>query len=96
MALQENLDMLDNGEADRNEVNLQLLWEAFKKDIQKIAKTHTNKARHKTATMIRNLEIDIKALMSNPNFDENNNLRTEEAYLERKLSHLLKVVAWNQ
>ena len=96
ITLQENLDKLDRRESNRNEVNPQLLWEEFKKDIQKIAKAHTNKARHKTATMIRNLETDIKALTSNPNFDESDNLRAEEAYLESKLSHLLKVVARNQ
>jgi ribonuclease HI len=94
--VQENLDKLDRGELNRNEINPQHLWEEFKIDIQKIAKNHTNKSRHKTASMIKRLEKDIKTIASDPDFDTNDKLRAEEAYLENKLSHLTKVVARNQ
>ena len=46
--------------------------------------------------MIKNLKRDIQAIAANPNFNEDDNLRTEEAYLEKKLAHLLKVVARNE
>ena len=35
-------------------------------------------------------------ITANPEFDTNNDLRAEEAYLENKLAHLLKVLAKNQ
>jgi exonuclease III len=94
--IQESLDKLDRGDTNRNETNPQILWEDFKTDIQKIAKTHTNKSRHKTASMIKCLEKDIKTITSDPDFDTNDKLRAEEAYLENKLSHLIKVIARNQ
>ena len=96
MSLQEKLEKLDRGETSRDETNPQHLWDDFKTDIQKIAKKHTNKNRHKTAIMIKNLEKDIKTVTSNPNFDTNDDLRAEEAFLENKLSHILKIAAKNQ
>lgn len=59
--------------------------------------THNaKKTRYKATSMIKNLEKDIKIISANPNFDIDDHLRTEEAYLESKLAHLLKVVAKNQ
>ena len=72
--VQNNLEKLDRGETNRNDTNPQILWEEFKSDIQKIAKTHTNKARYKTASMIKRLEKDIKTLTADPDFDTNNKL----------------------
>src|SRR5580698_6622901 len=46
--------------------------------------------------MIKNLEKDIKMITEDPNFDHDNRLRTEEAYLENKLAHLLKITTQNQ
>src|SRR6267154_3434507 len=46
--------------------------------------------------MVNNLEKDIKTISANPNFDNDNCLRTEEVYLENKLVHLLKVLAKNE
>ena len=94
--VQENLDKLERGETNRNETNPQILWEKFKTDIQKIAKKHTIKSHHKTASMIKGLEKDIQTITTNPDFDTNNKLRAEEAYLENKLSHLIKTIAKNQ
>ena len=94
--LQNSLDKLDRGETHRNETNPQNLWEEFKNEIQQIAKTHTNKARYKTASMIKQLEKDIKSIAADPDFDTNDKLRAEEAYLENKLAHLLHVTAQNQ
>ena len=96
MQLQESFDKLDRGETNRDETNPQHLWDDFKTDIQKIAKNHTNKTRHKSTIMIKNLEKDIKTVTSNPDFDTRDDLRAEEAYLENKLSHLLKMAAKNQ
>jgi hypothetical protein len=96
MTLQEKLDQLDPEGTNRNEINPQHLWEVFKQDIQKIAKHHTQKTKYRTATMIKNLKRDIQAIAASPNFNEDDNLRTEEAYLEKKLAHLLKVVARNE
>ena len=45
---------------------------------------------------IKNLEKDIKMIAENPELDTNDRLRTEEAYLENKLAHLLKTLAQNQ
>ena len=96
ITLQEKLDDFNPEETNRDETNPQRLWDEFKSDIRKIAKTHTNKTKHRTATMIKNLEKDIKTITANPEFDTNNDLRAEEAYLENKLAHLLKVLAKNQ
>ena len=46
--------------------------------------------------MIKNLERDIKDITAKPDFDENNHLRVEEAYLENKLTHLIKILAKNE
>ena len=46
--------------------------------------------------MIKNLEQDIKTITSTPEFSTDINLRAEEAYLENKLVHLLKVIARNE
>ena len=46
--------------------------------------------------MIRRLEEDLEKIKAHPNFDTNDNLRTEEAYLESKLAHIIKVAARNQ
>ena len=96
LTIQENLDKLERGETNRNETNPQILWDDFKLDIQKIAKDHTNKSHHKTTSMIKNLEKDIKLITSAPDFDTNDKMRAEEAYLENRLAHLIKVVARNQ
>jgi ribonuclease HI/exonuclease III len=93
---QEDLDRLDRGETRRNETNPQKLWEEFKKDIQNIAKEHTHKSRHKTASMIKRLEKDIKTITADPDFDANEKMRAEEAFLENKLAHLIKTMARNQ
>lgn len=91
--VQEELRRLDRGETTREETNPQLLWDNFKKDIQKMTKDHTKKTRHKTMSIIQGLEKDIKAIAANPDFDTDNNLRAEEAYLESKLSHIMKSLA---
>jgi ribonuclease HI len=96
MVIQEHLDKLERGEMNRNETNPQILWEEFKTDIQKIAKKYTNKTRHKAESMQKNLEKDIKNITANPNFDTDDNLKAEEAYLESKLSHIIKVLARNE
>lgn len=43
--------------------------------------------------MIKNLEKDIHEIASNLELNTDDNLRAEEAYLEKKLSHLIKVMA---
>ena len=96
LTLQESLDKLDRQETSREETNPQRLWEEFKIDVQKIAKNHTKKSRHKATSMVNNLRQDIKSITANPNFDNDEHLRTEEAYLENRLAHMLKVVAKNQ
>ena len=96
MILQDRLDRLEREETTRAETNPQILWEEFKSNIQKIAKKHTNKTRYKTETMINTLEKDIKNITADPNFDTSANLRAEEAYLENKLSQIIKTLARNQ
>ncbi|KAI0264084.1 Endonuclease/exonuclease/phosphatase [Russula aff. rugulosa BPL654] len=66
LILQGKLDDLENGESNRDETNPQYLWDEFKSDIQKIGKNHTNKTKHRTATMIKNLEQDIKDITAKP------------------------------
>lgn len=64
--IQKQLEKLTEGRLTRERTNLQLLWDNFKTDIQKIVKTHMDKAHYKLAQMIKNLEKDIKALVAKP------------------------------
>ena len=96
LIIQEKINSLDRGETNREENNPQTLWEEFKTDIQRIAKNHTNKSRLKATSMIKRLEEDLKTIKEHPNYDTNDKLRTEEAYLENKLSHIIKVAARNR
>ena len=89
--LQVFLNDLKSNETDRSVSNLQHLWEEFKGDIQCIAKKHSNKSYHKLSTCIALLEKDHKQLTEHPDFDENNNLRYQEAFLASELEHLEKV-----
>ena len=46
--------------------------------------------------MIKNLEKDIKTTTAHPDFDNDDHLRAKEAFLENKLSHLIKALAQNK
>ena len=46
--------------------------------------------------MIKKLKKDIKATTTHPDFDNDDRLRAEEAYLENKILHMIKVQACNQ
>ena len=46
--------------------------------------------------MIKKLKKDIKATTTHPDFDNDDRLRAEEAYLENKILHMIKVQTCNQ
>ena len=56
--LQEEMSHLKNASTERSVNNPQLLWENFKEEIRKIAKSQDKKAYHKVQLRIRNKEKD--------------------------------------
>jgi hypothetical protein len=74
--LEKKLDNLENGVMTRDETNPQILWENYKKTLQKTAKETANKSRHKIASRLKNLEKDRKELTNDPNFDTVTRMRT--------------------
>jgi len=91
--LQSDLDGLRTNSTDRSISNPQRLWENFKLDIQQIAKKHSCKSFHKISTRIALIKKDRKQLTDCPDFNENDDLRFQEALLASELEHLEKVRA---
>jgi exonuclease III len=91
--LQNDMSDLKDLNLDRETNNPQMLWETFKDEIKKIAKSQNKKAYHKMTSKIRNLEKDRAALTACPDFDERDDLRTNEAFLASELTHLEKAKA---
>ena len=73
--------------------NPQTLWKDFKTEIKTMAKKELKKETHKIKNRMHLLEKDIASVTNNPDIDENENLRTEIAYLTSELTHLQKKTA---
>ena len=89
LVIQTKLENLQNDTATREETNPQKLWEAFKRDLQKIAKADANKSRHKITTRINKLEEDWDRVRKDPNFEYDENARAKESYLANEIKHLI-------
>jgi hypothetical protein len=88
--LQEDMAELKNMNTDHETNNPQMLWETFKDEVKKIAKSQNRKAYHKITSKIRNLEQDRTNIATHPDLDERDDLRTEEAFLASEITHLKK------
>jgi hypothetical protein len=77
--LQEDIANLDGTRQPKS--NPQTLWEAFKNDITEQAKEITRTSHHKRASRIKTLNNMRKEILDNPAFDENEDLRWEEAII---------------
>lgn len=86
--LQLDLDDIRTRQVDRNLSNPQHLWQDFKRDISALTKARTKVTHYKINTHTRLLKSDIKALTNNPDADNSNKIRLEEAYLTSKLEQL--------
>ncbi|KAI0302474.1 Endonuclease/exonuclease/phosphatase [Russula brevipes] len=83
ISLQRNIESLNNDAGNLNSPNPQTLWEKFKLDIRQIAKKHAQKAYHRTKTHTQKIEKDRKELTESPDFDNREDLRTNEAFLAK-------------
>ncbi len=88
--LQEKINDLKENNIDRATNNPQLLWESFKTEIKKIAKSQSKKMYHKITSKIRSLKEDRAELAAHPDFDKKDDLRTSEAIIASELTHLEK------
>ena len=93
MTLQKDLKNLNHTEAQNNDRAPQTLWANFKRDVTKIAKKHSAESRGKLTRKMSNLETEIKNLARHPEFDTNNNLRANEAFLAKELETLKRIEA---
>lgn len=95
-----NLQMELNGLRTRNTPwetnNPQMLWKTFKNDIKELAKEHSKSSVHKLNSRTCTLEKDRKNTLVHPNFENDENLCTHEAFLAQELVDLKKLQATNQ
>jgi hypothetical protein len=91
--VQKDLDEWKMTGTERTESNPQVLWETYKTEIRKIAQNQSKKTYHKIMSKIRKLEEDRAEITTHPDFDKNVNLRTSEAIIASKLTHLEKTQA---
>jgi hypothetical protein len=81
---------LKNANTNHETNNPQMLWETFKEEVKKIAKSQNKKAYYKMTSKIRNLEQDQTNIATHPDLNERDDLRTEEAFLASEITHLRK------
>jgi hypothetical protein len=96
LALQSNISEWKTHNMDHERTNPQLMWETFKSDIRKIAKTHTNTTTHKIIAKARSLDKDRKATAVTRDFEHNEDLQSEEAFLANEITHLERTMAKTQ
>src|SRR6266850_1786257 len=88
LTLQHHLADIHNQNIDREITNPQLLWKDFKHECKAITKKFTQKSFYKINSRISRLEKDRRELTRDPNFDNDDSLRTTEALIANELSHL--------
>jgi len=91
-----DLNNCPNNRATRDSVNPQILWENFKKDITKLAKETSKTTFHKLNSHIKKIEKDLLSIFASPDFDANEDVSANTAFLANELEHLEKVKARNQ
>jgi Reverse transcriptase (RNA-dependent DNA polymerase)/Endonuclease/Exonuclease/phosphatase family len=84
--LQEDLQNL-NGERE-NARNPQTLWENFKTDITALAQSSSRAAHYRRIARIKRLNAGRTELLNNPNFDDDEKLRWEEAIIANRIESL--------
>ena len=83
-----NLKRLQREWTTRETDNPQTLWNSFKSDIRKIAKAHCRELWSKLTSQIKAIKKDLKNITNNPDLDNRDDLRTNEAFLANELAHL--------
>ena len=91
--LQRDLDDWTLHPTSRDTSTPQHLWKAFKDDIKRLAKKHTQESYHRITTRINNLEEDRKRLAESPDLDSNNMTRWNEAVIANEITHLGNIQA---
>ncbi|KAI0273036.1 hypothetical protein BGY98DRAFT_936483 [Russula aff. rugulosa BPL654] len=86
--IQTKLENLQNGLTTRDETNPQTLWEDYKIDLQKIAKSKADKFHYKATSRIKRLDQDRKELLDDPNFEYDDDIRAREAFLASEIKHV--------
>jgi hypothetical protein len=72
----------------RESINPQTLWAEFKSDTQSLTKKHGSESHGKLAKRIEDIEGTLKTLASTLELDNDNIIRTNEAYLASELAIL--------
>ena len=89
--LQDEMRELKNNPNRRSsERNHQTLWKSFKTENMRWIKQVTKNTHHKRATKIRKLQEDRKKLLTNPNFEMDQNMQWNEALLANEIEYLEK------
>ena len=94
--LQNDLDNLRQENTERSISNPQRLWDAFKADVQSIAKEKMKNTHYKINSKVNRLEKDRKALANHPDADTNNEICINEKFIAEELEHLEKKRAKNK
>jgi hypothetical protein len=82
---------------DRTNIqNPQILWETFKAEIKMLAKTTTQMLHYKRTFKLRTLNKGQKEILENPNFNNDKNLRWEEALIANCIELLEKTISKSQ
>lgn len=79
----------------REDNNIQLVWETFKKDVKRITKTMMKTLHYKINSWITALEKDRKELIQDPRADIDDNIRTNETHLAKEITYLVRKWAKN-
>jgi len=93
LILQNDLESIQRNNTPRDITNPQQLWSDFKDDITSLAKTHGKESCAKISKKIKAIEKDLKSLTNHPDIDNDETLRTNEAFLANELTHLEKIKA---
>lgn len=96
IALQQAIHALPHSPAHRDqEQNIQTLWKTFKSEIAEIAKDTAKKSHYKRLTTLRNLQRDRKAILESQDFENNEQLRWQEALIANRIEYLERVNSHN-
>ncbi|KAH8982304.1 Endonuclease/exonuclease/phosphatase [Lactarius deliciosus] len=93
IVLQKDLNSYQVKNTPRETMNPQKLWSAFKDDVMEMAKKHGKVLQAKTTKKLKAIEKDLKSLTNHPDLDNDENIRTNEAFLANELAHLERIKA---
>ena len=96
LKLEADMENLRSEGINRAVSNPQTLWETFKHDITKLAKTAAKESYHKLNSRIKAIENDHQLLLADPEYDADESLHTNAAFLANELAHLEKIKVKNQ